>query len=167
MENKKLGLIIIGLSILFGLLLLAYTSETKQIKAAICSEHVNTCDATHESSFLTHTGIAVVFITLSLGIYLLFFERSHQILIEKLKTDASIKSKEEKFNLILMGLNNDEKMIMNAIKNQEGITQHTLGIRTNFHKSKLSVIISILEEKGLIKKEKKGKNNYIFLRIQL
>lgn len=167
MDNKKLGLIIIGLSILFGLVLLAYNTETTQIKANLCSEHSNTCNAAHESSLLVHSGIAIIVATLSLGIYMLFFEKSSEILINKLKYEASIKTKEEKFNLILMGLNNDERIIMNAIKEQDGITQHTLGIRTNLHKSKLSVIVSILEEKGLIKKEKKGKTNHLFLRVKL
>ncbi len=64
-----------------------------------------------------------------------------------------------------MGLNEDEKKILSAVKDQDGITQHTLGLRTDLHKSKLSIIVGILERKGLIKKEKKGKTNKIFLRV--
>ncbi|MBR9690938.1 MarR family transcriptional regulator [Candidatus Woesearchaeota archaeon] len=166
MGNKRLGLIIIGLSILFSLLLWAFNNQVSQLKADSCA-YPDTCDATHEPPFLTHGGIAVVVATLSLGTYLLFFEKSHKTLIKKLKEDASIKSSEERFNLILMGLNEDEKKVLTAVKEQDGITQHTLGIRTNLHKSKLSIIVGILEEKGLIKKEKKGKTNQLFLRINL
>ena len=98
---------------------------------------------------------------------MLFFEKSYQTLVSKLKEDSSIKSEIEKFNLILLGLNKDEKKILVAVKDQDGITQHTLGLRTDMHKSKLSVIVSMLEQKGLVKKEKLGKTNQIFLKINL
>ena len=166
MDNKRLGLIIIGLSVVFSLFLWGFNSQLTQLQVDSCACE-NTCDATHESSFLVHGGIAFIFATLSLGIYLLFFEKSHKTLVKKLKEDSSIKSSEERFNLILMGLNEDEKKVLTAVKNQDGITQHTLGIRTNLHKSKLSIIVGILEEKGLIKKEKKGKTNQLFLRVNL
>ena len=150
MDNKKLGLIIIGLSILFSLLMWGLSSELTALQTDSCAE---TCTA-HESSFLVHGGIAVIVATLTLGAYLLFFEKSHKTLVTKLNEDASIKSSEERFKLILMGLNEDEKKVLTAVKDQDGITQHTLGIRTNLHKSKLSIVVGILEDKELILKEK-------------
>ena len=96
-----------------------------------------------------------------------FFEKSHQTLINKIKKDSNIKASSEKFNLILLGLNEDEKNILTAVKDQDGITQHTLGLRTNMHKSKLSIIVSMLEQKGLVKKEKKGKTNQVYLKVNL
>ncbi len=166
MDNKKLGLIIIGLSVVFSLFLHGFNNQLTQIQVDTCACE-NTCDTTHEPSFLVHGGIAFIFATLSLGIYLLFFEKSHQILVKKINDDGTIKSENERFSLILMGLNEDEKKILTAVKDQDGITQHTLGLRTNFHKSKLSIIVGILEDKGLIKKEKKGKTNQLFLRVNL
>ena len=87
MENKRLGLIIIGLSILFSILLFAFNNQISQLQTDSC-ECADTCDATHEPSFLTHGGIALIFTTLSLGSYLLFFEKSHKTLVEKLKQDV-------------------------------------------------------------------------------
>jgi uncharacterized membrane protein len=66
-----------------------------------------------------------------------------------------------------MGLNEDEKKILAAVKDQDGITQHTLGLRTDMHKSKLSIIVGMLEQKGLVKREKKGKTNQVFLKVNL
>jgi DNA-binding MarR family transcriptional regulator len=166
MDNTRLGLTIIGLSVVFSLLFWGFNSQLSQLQADSCCG-VESCEDHHEPSFLVHGGIAIVVATLSLGCYLLFFEKSHKTLIKKLKEDASIKSSEERFNLILMGLNEDETKVLTAVKDQDGITQHTLGIRTNLHKSKLSIIVGILEEKGLIKKEKKGKTNQLFLRVNL
>ena len=165
MDNKKLGLIIIGLSVLFSFFMWGFSSQLSALKTDACACG-NTCTA-HEPSYLVHGGIAVIVATLSLGVYLLFFEKSHQTLINKLKEDASIKSESEKFNLILMGLNEDEKKILASVKDQDGITQHTLGLRTDMHKSKLSIIVGMLEQKGLVKREKKGKTNQVFLKVNL
>jgi uncharacterized membrane protein len=165
MDNKKLGLIIIGISIVFSMFI--YGLENKidllQEDSCTCTDSCN--DHTH--SYLIYGSIALIFSMLSLGIYLLFFEKSNQTLIKKLEEEKYLKLAEEKFKLILMGLNKDEKKVLTAIKEQDGITQHTLGIRTDIHKSKLSIIVSILEQKKLIKKEKKGKTNNLYLRIQL
>jgi uncharacterized membrane protein len=165
MDNKKLGLIIIGLTILFGLFLWEFNNKLNELEvdSCVCAD---TCKE-HEPSYLSQGSIALIFSTLSLGIYLLFFEKSHDKLIKKLKEDASIKSKNEKFDFILLGLSEDEKKVLTAIKEQDGITQHTLGLRTNLHKSKLSILVGLLEDKSLIKKEKKGKTNQLFLRIKL
>lgn len=161
MDNKKLGLIIIWIGVLFALGVLAFSKLANKTDSSFCIASLKPAVVT------SHILIGVVFSTLSLGVYLLFFEKSHQILLKKLKDNSSLKSKEEKFNFILMGLNEDEKRVLTAIKDQDGITQHTLGIRTNLHKSKLSIIVGILEQKGLIKKEKKGKTNQLFLRMNL
>ena len=64
-------------------------------------------------------------------------------------------------------MNEDEKNILTAVKDQDGITQHTLGLRTNMHKSKLSIIVGMLEQKGLVKREKKGKTNQVYLKVNL
>lgn len=165
MDNKRLGLIIIGISIVFSLFVYGIGNQLNQLQVDSC-DCSDRCEE-HDPPYLIYGLIAVIFSTLSLGVYLLFFEKSHKTLVNKLKDDASIKSKEDRFNLILMGLNEDEKKILTAVKDQDGITQHTLGIRTNLHKSKLSIIVGILQDKGLIKKEKKGKTNQLFFRVQL
>lgn len=166
MDTKKFGLIIIGISILFGLLLWSFENQISKLTDSPCCGS-DVCEAHKGHSSLTHFGIALIVLTLSLGVYILFFEKSHKILVKKLEQESNLKSKEEKFNFIKIGLNEDEKKVLSAIKEQDGITQHTLGIRTNIHKSKLSIIVGILEQKGLIKKEKKGKTNQLFFRVNL
>ena len=172
MDNKKLGLIIIGISILLIIFVYGIGNQLKNLQAnsSITNSCTNICKdicTGNEPSYFIYGSIAVIFSTLSLGIYLFFFEKSHQTLINKIKKDSNIKSSSEKFNLILLGLNEDEKNILTAVKDQDGITQHTLGLRTNMHKSKLSIIVGMLEQKGLVKREKKGKTNQVYLKVNL
>ena len=103
--NKKLGLIIIWIGVLFALSVLAFSKLAHKTDSSFCITSLKPATVT------SHILIGAVFSTLSLGVYLLFFEESYQNLLRKLKDDSSLKSKEEKFNLILMGLNEDEKKI--------------------------------------------------------
>lgn len=170
MDNKKLGSIIIVLSIIIAVILIVSHNQIVKVSEESCQ--CNTCktgDVCKEDSFsyLLTGGLAVIFAIFSLGLYLLFFEKSNQAILNKLNEGKAKLSGEEKFNLILLGLNQDEKKVLSAIREQDGITQQTLRIRTDMHKSKLSIIVGILEQKGLIKKEQKGKTNQLFLRIKL
>ena len=54
--------------------------------------------------------------------------------------------------------------VIKAIKEQEGITQFTLRLRTDLSKSKLSDILTKFEKRGLIVRQPKGKTLSIFLK---
>ncbi|MBN2422667.1 hypothetical protein JXB41_05540 [Candidatus Woesearchaeota archaeon] len=104
---------------------------------------------------------------MALSIYLIFFEKSQKEIINVLEKQKKIQVEEEKFNILLKGLDDYEKKVIRAIKEQDGITQQTLRLRTDLHKSKLSIVLSGLEKKGLIARKEKGKTKKIFLRIRL
>ena len=50
---------------------------------------------------------------------------------------------------VLAGYTDEEKKVVKAVKEQDGITQSTLRLRTDLHKSKLSIVLDGLEKKGL------------------
>lgn len=170
MDNKKLGFIILVLSVIIGIILILFQNQIMKVNEESCD--CNTCktgDLCKDGKFpyLFTGGLAIIFAILSLGVYLIFFEKSQQIILNKIDKDNVKLSRDDKFNFILLGLDEEEKIVLSAIKEQDGITQQTLRIRTNIHKSKLSLIVSALEEKKLINKEKKGKTNQLFLRVKL
>jgi len=75
--------------------------------------------------------------------------------------------KEDKFNFLMGALNEYEQKVIKAVREQDGITQATLRIRTDLSKTKLSFILADLEKKGLISKQIKGNTNQIFLKRQI
>ena len=77
---------------------------------------------------------------------LVFFEKSQKELVSALKEQKQIKVKEEKFDILLKGLSADEKKVIKAVKEQDGITQQTLRLRTDLHKSKLSIVLEETDE---------------------
>lgn len=62
-------------------------------------------------------------------------------------------------------LKEDEQQVINVLKLKEGsCEQGTLRIATGFSKSKLSTLLSELEQRKVIHKEKRGKKNLVFIK---
>ena len=77
--------------------------------------------------------------------------------MQRLEKDTQQKLQEERFFLLMKGLDEFEKKVVRAVREQQGITQNTLRLRVDFSKAKLSQVLAMLEKKGLMKREKKGK----------
>ena len=102
---------------------------------------------------------------LALGFYLLFFDKTEKIIMARLEKEKDEKIEDLKFGYIMKALDPFEQKVIQKIKEQEGITQNVLKLRTDMSKSKLSIVLKELERRGLIKRIEKGKTLSIFLRI--
>ncbi len=163
MNNKKIGMVMILISVILGVLIILTEIQLEQIVRGICQ-------CSHSSNYIlvgTHISIGIVFSLLSLGLYLIFFEKGEKAILTRLEEEKNKKIEESKFDILLKGLDKEEQIVLKAVKEQDGISQSTLVLRTNIHKSKLSIILNDLEKKQLLKKIKKGKINYIHLKIVL
>jgi len=179
MDNKKLGYILIGVAIIISAILLiikfqidkAYQSQILFYESTgqQCPTEEALCPHAQQAraSIPIYIGFAIVIGVLSLAAYLIFFERSQKEIIETLKETKKKESEEERWNLLLSALNEDEKKVMNAVKEQDGISQATLCLRTDMSKTKLSFILKDLEEKGLIKRIPKGRINLVYLKRKI
>jgi len=173
MDNKKLGLVLLVIGILLALSL--YGVKIKEdaiieqivVEQGSCYLEDGTC--LHQDRDLTFyfVGWLLSAVLIALGIYLAAFEKSQKSIISTLENQKKIQAADEKFNILLKGLDVDEKKVIKAVKEQDGVTQQTLRLRTDLHKSKLSIVLDGLVKKGLVKKEPKGKTNQIFLKIAL
>ena len=173
MDNKKLGLILLILGIILAITIQMVKVKEDAIIRKIVSEQ-NTCfleDGTclHDDRSLTFYFIGWFFssVTSALGLYLLFFDKSQKAILSTLEHQKHIQIEGEKFDILLKGLGEDEKIIIKAVKEQDGITQQTLRLRTDMHKSKLSIVLDGLEKKGLVTRKEKGKTKQVFLKINI
>jgi DNA-binding MarR family transcriptional regulator len=173
MDNKKLGIIILVVGIvLASIILVIKLKEDMIINQFIMQE--GTCflkDGTclHNDRFMIGyiIGWFISAIMISLGLYLLIFEKSQKAIISTLEKHKHMQIEGEKFDILLKGLSEDERKIIKAVKDQDGITQQTLRLRTDLHKSKLSILLDGLEKKGLIARKVKGKTKQVFIKIGL
>ena len=158
MEKKKLGVLLIILSIVFFIFIIYFnTSLAQQSNTLGCNVNEGCAEV---QSLLTVTNIAFGFFgfMLALGFYILFFNKTEDMLIKRLDED-------ERFEIILKALDNYEKKVLKAVKEQDGITQNTLRLRTDMSKAKLSYVLQELEKRNLIKRIPKGKTLQVFLKI--
>lgn len=164
MENKKLAFIFIIFSIIFFAFLIMFNTNLSSDYNEFCVMNSD-CQVIQQKISFTHIGFGVFGFMLALGIYILVFNKSEERILKKLEEEKENKISEEKFNLILKALDDYEKRVMKAIKEQDGITQNTLRLRTNLSKAKLSYVLQELEKRNLIKRSKKGKTLEVWLRI--
>lgn len=166
MESKKVGLLLIIISIILLILLVAHNYNLSKTTTSIGCNPTRTC--VKFSSILTFTNmfIGAISAILSLGFYILYFSKSEKELINKIKNLEKGKktlSKEDKFNILIKALTNDEQALLKLIREEEGITQTSLRHKTRISKTKLSLILKDLEKKNIIKKEIYGKTNKIYM----
>ena len=162
MQNTKIGLIIIGLSIFVGLFLLSYIDDTRDTgreEGCVQSE----CAGFLATFSSAHIGLGLLFGLLSLGVYLVFFSKGERALLEYIEREKTHLGTEEKLRIISMLLDQNEKRVFDTILEHEGITQYMIRVKTNLSKSTVSEILSSFEKKNLINRIAKGKTYSIFL----
>jgi len=171
MENKILGAILLLSAIVLAIVIFTFNSalENKSEASCSCTEMQNggSCPMESKTSWPVYLGIIAIALVAGLGAYLIFFEKSQKAILSTLEKQKQHADSEEKFNIFLKALNSDEQKIIKAVKEQEGITQQTLSLRTGIHKSKLSILLDALEKKDLITRKEKGKTKQVYIKISI
>ncbi|MBI2498783.1 winged helix-turn-helix transcriptional regulator [Candidatus Woesearchaeota archaeon] len=164
MNNKKLGIVILSIGVITLILLVNLIGKYNQ---AIIDEGCfpsEDCKKIESSLSISHLAFGVMGFVISLGFYLLFFSKSEEALLKSLNEEKQTRNKEDRFSILLKALDPFEQRILKVIKEQDGITQNTLRIKADLSKAKTSYVVNDLEDKGLIKRIKKGKTFSVYLR---
>lgn len=165
MENKKLGVLLIIFSLIFGIFLYYFSQNLSMKQEQLNCKPSQECLAIDKTISFTHLAFGFFGFMFSLGFYLLFFNKTEKAILMRLEEEKERKIGEEKFDLILKALDPYEKKVMSTVREQNGITQNTLRLKTNMSKAKLSYVLQELERRDLIKRIEKGRTLQIFLKI--
>ena len=163
MESKKLGFLIIGMSILLGFLMFSFIGRIGAQGEVLHCNPTQECQRVNSLLGLSHIAIGFISFIFALGFYLLLFNKGEEAILKRLEEEKNMKLQEDKFSVILKMMDESEKSIINAVKEQDGITQTTLRYRTNLSKAKISQILTNFEKKNLIKRIQKGKTYSVHL----
>ncbi len=174
-NTKTLGIIIVCIGIAIGIMVGLFKYNTAklidqemQLSGGTCFENGICLHQQYAFNAPTYAGIILAAFTIGLGLYLIFFAKTQQTFLSVMtaaKEEAKQeRGREDRFHIMLKALSPEERLVMEKVKEQDGITQTTLLLRTDLSKTKLSFVLSDLEKKGLIKKVKKGKINHIHLK---
>lgn len=165
MENKKLGMLLISIGIIIGIVLYMYNSALIEQSTAEGCFGSNECLVIEKNLSLSHIAIGIFAFILSLGFYLLFFNKTDEKILKRLENEKDKNVNDEKFDYALKFMDPFEKTVIKIINEQPGITQNTLRLRSDMSKAKLSYVLTDLEKRGIIKRIQKGKTLAIFLKL--
>lgn len=163
MQNKRLGIILVIFAIVLFVLILQFNSALNKESRKTGCFPTEECTKIESSLSIIHVFLGIITFLFALGFYIIVFYKGEEAIIKRLEEEKEAKLKESKFEIMLRMLDDNEKKIFKAIKEQPGIEQNTLTIRTNLSKSKVSEVLKNFESKNLIKRKKKGKTFSIFL----
>lgn len=163
MENKRLGFVILSISILASLLAFGVMGVLGRQTTALKCYPTNECQKVESLMNLSHIAVGLIAFIGALGIYLLFFSTSEEAIMKRLEEEKNAKIEQDEFELVTKAMDENEKKMLKAVKEQEGITQSTLKFRTDLSKSKVSQILTDFEKKHLIKREIQGKTYSVYL----
>lgn len=165
MEKRRLGIVLLILSIaLLGFIFYTNSNLYGSATEIGCSMEAE-CEDIQDQINITNIGFGFFGFMFALGFYILFFSKSEEMILKRLDHDKSRMMDDEKFSIILKALDPHEKKVMEAVKEQDGITQSTLRLRTDMSKAKLSYVLQELEKRNLVKRVPKGKTLQVFLKI--
>jgi|GEM_PF-4401943 len=129
-----------------------------------CKYDASTCPQAQEMVIPNTSAAGLIILGILLGIYLIRNDMTQRKMLDELAERRSQLSKEERQSLIMSVLTVDEQKIVEAVRQQPGISQATLRLRTDMSKAKLSVLLKELERREIIKKVEDGKTNAIHLK---
>ncbi|MBI4152943.1 MarR family transcriptional regulator [Candidatus Woesearchaeota archaeon] len=165
MENRVVGMLIIGIAVFIGIIISLFNKALNEIVGTSCTEGLS-CPMWKSIAFQTNVSIGIMSFVVLIGLYLIFFGKEVQTITKTVKEQIDPKKiTKDNYKQIIDGLTNDEKAVFEKVIESEGTAfQSDLVDKTQFHKVKVTRILDKLEGKGLIERKRRGMTNVVILK---
>ena|SRR3989344_4932620 len=162
MENKNVGYLLLGLSVIIILIVFMFKSALTSFVDSSCTlaHGENYCPMYETITQQTYLALAIVGILIIVSIVLILSKQSERVI---LKT-RTVEKKPEKKLIDTSGLNKEEKQVLDLIRENKTIFQADIIEKTGFGKAKITRIIDRLEGKGLVERKRRGMTNVVVLK---
>ncbi len=160
MENKAVGYIVMGISVIIVGIIFLFRSALKSIVSANCSlaHGGNSCPMYVTINQQTYLALAIVGVLVIFGAVLIFTKPDTHIIVKKVKEKKEVKKVD------LTGFRPEDKQVYELVKSEGTVFQASIMEKTGFVKAKVSRIIDRLEGKGLVERKRRGMTNVIVLK---
>jgi uncharacterized membrane protein len=156
MENKQVGILIMGISVIIGIIVFIFNKGLSDIVADTCT-HGSSCTMYETISLQTWMSLAIAGIIFILGLVIMFNKPKEKIVIKTVK--------DKKKKIVLEGLDELEKKVIKMLQEENGaVFQRTLMEKLEIGKVGVTRLLDKLESKQLIERKRRGMNNIIVLR---
>jgi len=160
MENKSVGWIIIGVSVVIVAIIFIFNSALHDIVKDSCGlEHSLVCPMNQTIAQQTYLALAIVAVLFIIGLVLIFSKPSERIVVKRVKEKAFVKEYD------LSRLTKEEKEVFNTVRDNKAIFQAELIEKSGLGKAKITRILDRLEGQGFVERKRRGMNNVVVLKI--
>lgn len=160
MKNRNVGWLIIGISIVIGIIILIFNLGLKNIVEQTCS-HGSSCTMYDTIAIQTWVSMAIAGLIFVIGLFLILSKEETKIITKTKKIHIEEKRKPIDYSK----LNKEEKTIVKAVEEAQGtIFQSDLVDKTGFSKVKVSRILDRLEGRQIIERKRRGMTNVVVLK---
>jgi|SRR3989344_73530 len=158
MENKKVGYLVLGISIVMAIIIiLFYQTMTDLAEGCPTVQQGLYCPAHEAIPRQTYLALSVVAILAILGLFLAFSKQREKVIIRKIAGNR----KEEKRSIDLSELKPEEKHLLKIVQDNKAVFQADLIEKTGFGKAKVTRILDRLEGKGIVERKRRGMTNVV------
>ena len=161
MENKNVGWIMIGLSVVIVFLVFLFNNTLMDsVRSSCFIQHgdVNSCEMYDSVNYQTYLALAIVGVLIIFGLFLIFSKPNEKIIIKK------IKEKKVRKEVDISSFRPEEKQVYNLVKENGAIFQADLIDKTEFSKARMTRIVDKLEGNGLVERKRRGMTNVVVMK---
>lgn len=158
MENKQVGLLIIGIAVAIGIIVFLFNNAMTAIVSSSC-DMGKSCSMYQSIKTQTWISLAIIGVIVIIGIVIMFTKPKIVEKIKKVEVEARRKPVD------YSKLDKEEKALVKVIEESDGsIFQADLVEKSNFDKVKVTRILDRLEGKQLIERKRRGLTNVVLLK---
>ena len=159
MENKNVGYLLLGVSLVVIGIIFLFNSALKQIVNDSCTM------AGHESCQMydtitqqTYLSLGIVALLIIVSLVLIFSKQSERIIVKKVKERKIVKK------IDTSSLKQEEKQVLELVMENKAVFQADLIEKTGFGKAKMTRIIDRLEGQGIVERKRRGMTNVVVIK---
>ena len=162
MENKYVGYLILGISVLIVIIIFMFKSTLTSFVGASCTlahggEYCPMYDTIDRQTYLA---LGIVGILIIVGLVLVFSKPQERIIFKT----RTVEKKSPIKKIDLSELKSEERQVFDLIMKNKAIFQAELIEKTGFGKAKMTRIIDRLEGKGFVERKRRGMTNVVVLK---
>ena len=160
MENKHVGFILLGVSVVVGYIVFIFNQTLKDITASSCTmaHEGGVCPMYSSIAQQNYLSLIIVGLLVIVALILIFSKPSKEIIIKK------VKEKQTKKKIDTSNLKPEERQVLSLVQENKAVFQADLIEKTNFGKAKMTRIIDRLEGQDLVERKRRGMTNVVVLK---
>lgn len=161
MENKGVGYVLIGVSVLMVIIIFMFQSTLTSFVDSSCTlaHGEEFCPMYDTINKQTYLALGIVGILIVVGIALIFSKPQTKTIVK-----TKIIEKKKEINYDLSSLKPEEKQVFKLIQENKTIFQADLIEKTGFGKAKITRILDRLEGHNFIERKRRGMTNVVVLK---